>query len=169
MADDDTTAVPDDDNDAPAPLPNAGTDDPSDLPESVKQILAKERKAARDAERARKAAEAKAKEYEDRDKTEAQKLEDRASAAEGRVGPLEQENARLRVAIEKGLPADLVDRLRGGTVEELSADADALLTLVGSAPRSGPPPSFGGGARTPAPVNDMNALIRQQVAARRGA
>ncbi len=164
---DDSNEVPDDENDAPAPLVNQTADsaDPADLPESVKLILAKERKAARDAEKARKAAEARAKQYEDRDKTEAQKLEERATAAEGRIGPLEQENTRLRVALEKGLPVDLIDRLRGNTAEELATDADVLLARfsagqrqvdVGLGPRSSPPP------------NDMNSLIRQQVAARRG-
>lgn len=107
-------------------------------------------------------------EIEDRNKSEAQKLEERAAAAEGLLGPIQQENARLRVALAKGLPADLVDRLRGGTEDELAADADKLLQLVGQqAPAGG---SFDGGARrTAPPVGDMNSLIRQQVAARRGA
>jgi len=49
----------------------------------------------------------------------------------GRVESLESENARLRVALEKGLPADLVPRLVGTTAEELAADADSLLALIG--------------------------------------
>lgn len=161
--------VPDDENDAPVradPLVVPGGED--DYPEAVKAALARERKAALAADRARKAAEARAKQYEDRDKTEAQRLEERATAAESRLGPIEQENARLRVALSKGLPADLVDRLRGQTPEELSADADALLALVGPT-RSPVPPTFGGGPRTPPPTGgSMNDLIRQQVAARRG-
>lgn len=39
-------------------------------------------------------------------------------------------NLRLQVASEKGLPADLVDRLRGATQEEISKDADALLAHI---------------------------------------
>jgi hypothetical protein len=48
-----------------------------------------------------------------------------------RVSQLELDNARLTVALEKGLPKDLVPRLVGTTVEELAADADSLLTLLG--------------------------------------
>ena len=40
-----------------------------------------------------------------------------------------------RVALAKGLPADLVDRLRGDTESDIAADADALLALV-NAPRT---------------------------------
>lgn len=57
-------------------------------------------------------------------------------------------NARLRVATTKGLPAELIDRLQGGTEEELAADADKLLSLfkpAESAGRQAPgvPPSRG--------------------------
>jgi predicted nuclease with TOPRIM domain len=48
-----------------------------------------------------------------------------------RVSQLELENARLKVALDKGLPKDLVPRLVGTTEEELAADADSLLTLLG--------------------------------------
>lgn len=50
---------------------------------------------------------------------------------EGRVGELERENARLKVALDKGLPKDLVPRLVGSNEEELAADADSLLALLG--------------------------------------
>lgn len=60
-------------------------------------------------------------------KTDQERLEERASKAEGRLGSLETENMRLKVALEKGLPADLIERLRGTTPEELAKDADFLL------------------------------------------
>ncbi len=37
---------------------------------------------------------------------------------------------RLRVATSKGLPLELVDRLRGESEEEIAKDADGLLALV---------------------------------------
>jgi hypothetical protein len=40
---------------------------------------------------------------------------------------LEAENLRLRVALDKSVPSDLVDRLKGETKEELEADADSFL------------------------------------------
>jgi hypothetical protein len=51
-----------------------------------------------------------------------------------RVTDLERENARLKVALDKGVPKDLVSRLVGNTEEELAVDAEALLTLLGHAP-----------------------------------
>jgi hypothetical protein len=68
------------------------------------------------------------------------------------------ENLRLRVAVEKNLPAELIDRLRGGTKEEMEADADQLLELVTARREE---PAFNGGARTAAqPEDDMNTRLR---------
>src|SRR5687768_5048933 len=91
-----------------------------DVPVEVKTAL---RKANKEAETLR----LKLKEYEDRDKTEQQRLEERAVAAERAATEYETALLRYRVASVKGLPAELVDRLRGGSEEELLADADALL------------------------------------------
>jgi hypothetical protein len=66
------------------------------------------------------------------------------------------EALRLRVALEKKLPAELIDRLQGSTKEDLEKDADQLLSLVK------PGTSFDGGPRgdeTPPPA-DMDAAIR---------
>lgn len=41
------------------------------------------------------------------------------------------ETLRLRIALRKGLDEDWADRLRGGTEEELEADADKLLKSFG--------------------------------------
>lgn len=65
------------------------------------------------------------------------------------------ENLRLRVALDKQLPSELIDRLQGATKEEMEADADKLLTLVKPAT-----PSFDGGARGGTPPDDMNARLR---------
>jgi hypothetical protein len=69
------------------------------------------------------------------------------------------ENLRLRVAVDKGLVGDrafLADRLRGATLEELSADADSLLEQF-----KPPATSFDAGARDTAPAgDDMNARLR---------
>jgi hypothetical protein len=70
------------------------------------------------------------------------------------------ENMRLRVALEKKLPALLIDRLQGDDKATMEADADALLEMLS------PTPGLDGGARTPAPAGDFDAMIRR--AARRG-
>ena len=67
---------------------------------------------------------------------------------------LKMENTRLQVAQAKNLPAELVDRLKGATKEELEADADKLLAFVkapGKVP--GVPPVGAGGAPLPFDVS----------------
>lgn len=70
----------------------------------------------------------KLKEYEDRDKTETQKLAERAEAAEKRANELEARSVRAEVAAAKGVPANL---LSGSTQAELEASADALIAFRG--------------------------------------
>lgn len=67
------------------------------------------------------------KDFEDRDKTEAQKLLERAEAAERRVAETETRALRLEVAAEKGLTPAQAKRLVGASRAELEADADELL------------------------------------------
>lgn len=71
--------------------------------------------------------------------SEAKALRERAKAAEAerdaskgageRVTALEAENMRLKVAVKLNgaLPADLIERLRGSTEEEMIEDAEKLL------------------------------------------
>lgn len=67
------------------------------------------------------------KEHEDKTKTEAQKLEERASNAESGLSTAQRETARLRIALKKNLTETQAKRLVGDTEEELEADADELL------------------------------------------
>lgn len=127
-----------------------------DLPEGARKTLEAARKAERAAARRAAEAEAKVKDFEDRGKSEAEKAAERAASLEAESGTLKSENLRLRVAIEKKLPVELIDRLKGSSKEEIEADADALLKLVG-----GQSTSFDGGTRTPAPAGGMDALIRR--------
>ncbi len=68
-------------------------------------------------------------------------------------------NLRQKVALDKRLPPELAARLVGTNEQELAADADALLALMGNGA-----PSYDGGTRTPAsgPV-DMNQAIRDRL------
>lgn len=69
-------------------------------------------------------------EIEDADKSEQQKLTDQLTKITAERDEAVTSAARLRVAVSKGVPAELVDRLRGDTEDELAADADKLLALV---------------------------------------
>jgi hypothetical protein len=146
----------------------SATDDSTDatadeqLGEAGQRALTEERRNRRAAERQLTQVQQQLKEIQDASRSEAERaLEDaRREAAETASKPLQLENTRLRVAIEKQLPADLIDRLRGDTPEELAADADKLLELV--KPKGSTAP-FNGGPRTPAAGTSMNDLIRQQM------
>ena len=100
---------------------------------------AKENKAAAD----------KLAELEESQKTEAQKLLDRATAAEQRAAAAESKAERARIAAEKGVPADL---LVGDTAEALEAFADQLLAFRGEAPKLPPAPPATGQGRVGTPV-----------------
>ncbi len=65
--------------------------------------------------------------HEDASKSDQEKLADRASGAEDRATRAEQEAARLRVALKKGLTETQAKRLVGDTEEDLEKDADELL------------------------------------------
>jgi regulator of replication initiation timing len=93
-------------------------------------------------------------EYEERDKSESEKLTGKVGKLSEENKGLASENAKLRVALQKNLPADLIDRLRGNTQEELQADADKLLSLVKTPDDTEKEPDFDGGAREPAPDPD---------------
>ena len=79
-------------------------------------------------------------EFEESQKTEQQRLADRAATAEAKVVEIEARALRAEVAAAKGIPAAL---LSGSTQEELEASADALLAFRGEKPK----PDFGGGDR----------------------
>ena len=89
-----------------------------------------------------------------------------AAAAAAQATSASQEALKLRVALEKGVPASMADRLIGSTKEELEADADVVLrTMVAAAAPPPPPPSrvpdagAGTGRATP-PKHDLNELLR---------
>lgn len=97
----------------------------SEIPPEVERAL---RKANKEAEGLR----LKLKEFEDRDKTEQQRLAEKATESERETKELREELLRHKVAAAKKLPADLVDRLRGTDEESMAEDADRLLAVFGT-------------------------------------
>ncbi|MEU1919352.1 hypothetical protein ABZ742_04165 [Streptomyces albogriseolus] len=139
----------------------------ANLSDAGKKALTEERKARAAAERQARSAQKqldelgkRLQEFEDRDKTEAQKLAERATAAEKQAADAQAELMRYRVAADKKLPAELAARLRGSTPEEMAADADELLSLL-NAQQQRQTPSYDGGVRQSARPASMNDLIRQ--------
>ena len=66
-------------------------------------------------------------ELEEKDKSESEKLTDRATVAESRAAEAELRVLKLEVAGEKGLTPSQAKRLQGTDRESLEADADELL------------------------------------------
>lgn len=80
-------------------------------------------------------------EWEEANKTEAQKTADRLAAIERENAELKTGKLRAEVAAAKGVPASL---LTGSTQEELEAAADALIAFRGEQKPAGPSsPSLG--------------------------
>lgn len=103
------------------PVDEAPTTVPkSDLPPEVKRALSK---ANKEAETLR----LKLKEFEDRDKTEAQRLQEERDALKAERDQLALDTMRREVADEKGLTPAQARRLVGSTRDELEADAEDIL------------------------------------------
>lgn len=77
---------------------------------------------------ARKALEKRLKEFEDRDKTDAEKLAEETETLRRENAELKSGKLRADVAAAKGVPASL---LSGSTQAELEASADALIAFRG--------------------------------------
>lgn len=104
---------------------------------------------------------AKLKEYEDANKTEAEKTAERLTALEKDNAASRSRAERLEVALDKGLPKALAARLQGSTREELEADADELLKLVGeqkpASPKPDPSQGHGGAGAKPTSMEEAIA------------
>jgi hypothetical protein len=121
----------------------------------VKQLRA-ENAAAR---KARQDLEAKIAEFEERDKSELEKLTGKITKAEQRALEAEAKLLRFEVATEQNVPSKLVPLLTGKTREEL--EAQAALILENAKPAD---PDFDGGTRDPAgpaktPEQEHNELV----------
>lgn len=126
----------------------------SDLGDAGKKALAAERAAKKAAEKQLNELTARLTEYENRDKTEAQKLVERAEQAERERDALRVESLRARVAITKGLPADLMEFLTATDEDELAAQADRLMARLPTPDPARPRADVDQGARPgPLPLN----------------
>lgn len=110
----------------PVVVDGAKPDEPLGTPGLA--ALKSEREAKAAAEKRAAAAEARIKEFEDRDKSEAEKQSERLAEIERENAELKSAKTRAEVAAAKGVPAGL---LTGSTQEELEAAADALLAFKG--------------------------------------
>lgn len=111
---------------------------------------------ARKAESEQKELAKRVQEFEERDLSEQERLAKAAEDAKREADQAAAENLRLKVAIDKNLPSEMIDRLRGETLDELYDDADTLLALV--KPREAQ--NFDGGARQSVKAMDRDEAVR---------
>lgn len=144
---------------APAPTPPEAKPEDA-LQDPGKKALAEERAARKAAEKAQAELAAKLKEFEDRDKSEAEKLAERAAAAEKTAADKDAELLRLRTALKHGISDDDAETFLTGTDEAtLTRQAERLPALQGTTagPRT-PAPDPSQGSRSAGPP-DLDALI----------
>lgn len=139
-----------DDNATPESEPVSGQDDTPQPSEPKADVPPEMKKALREANKEAEKLRLKLKEYEDRDKTEAEKaaeaLQELALERDGAVSEL----ARMRAALKYGLSTDDLDLLGSGPAEDIEARAKRLadrLAESGSPRKPQPDPSQG--RRTP--------------------
>jgi hypothetical protein len=111
----------------------------------VKKLRAEAAKYRTEAQEAK----AKAQEYEDAQKSELERAQDKLTQIETAKAEAEAKLLRYEVASEKNIQGNLVDLLTGTSKEELEAQADLILENV--KPAEAPQATFDGGPRVPAP------------------
>lgn len=103
---------------------------------------------------------------EEANKTEQQRLAERAEAAEKELATTRLEAVRTQVALEKGLTPNQAKRLVGSTPEELAADADELLADLGTSKTATPRVDQSQGVKVKAgeqsPAEALAEVIRTQ-------
>lgn len=140
MSDTETTTQPVE----PTEAGEAVTEQPSDaaedrLGDAGKRALTAERDARKAAERELADARARLKEIEDANLSEIEKAKRDAEEARSELASLQLESTRSRIALEKGVPSDLIEFITGDTAEEMAAKADVLVARLAPASTSPKP------------------------------
>lgn len=147
------------DGQQPDPPATGGDNGDEKLGESGMNALKNERRTNKALREQLAEANARIKEFEDRDKTDAEKANEKIANLEQTSTRNAAKALRYEIAIDKQLPKALAERLQGSTREELEADADNLLQLVNvqNKPHVDPDPSQGKGGE-PKPANLSEAI-----------
>jgi hypothetical protein len=141
---------------APAPVPTppvAPQGDPAALGENGELTLKKERARANELEKQMKAAQAKLDAIEAASLSELEKAQKAANESAAKLAEYEKTTLKQQVALEKGLPAKWVDRLKGDTKAELEADADEILADIKTDTTTPRPDRTQGGSGQPPALN----------------
>jgi hypothetical protein len=140
---DDDTRDQDDDDTQDDKSDDKKPDDKGDLGSAGKKALDAMKRERNAAKKALADAQAKLKQYEDKDKTETERLAEAAEEAKSRASKAETTHRKLATAMDRAPDGAtlaqikaVAKRLSGDSEEELEADADELFALL--APKSDP-------------------------------
>jgi len=114
-----------------------------ELGDGGKKALQAERDARKTAERTAAELTAKLKQFEDANLSELERTKKAAEESAAELAKLRTENVRNKVALDKGIPADLVEFLTGDTEGDIAAKADLLLARLNTPGTPKPDPSQG--------------------------
>jgi len=117
--------------------------EPQELGDGGKKALQAEREARKAAERTAAEYAAKLKEFEDANLSELERTKKAAEESAAELARLRTENVRNKVALDKGVPVDLVEFLSGDTEGDIAAKADLLMARLNAPGTPKPDPSQG--------------------------
>jgi hypothetical protein len=118
-----------------------------ELGDPGKRAIAAERKRADIAEKSLKALQEELQKRENAELTELERFKRENDELRNQSSTSSLEATRYRVALEKGIPADLAARLQGTNYDEISADADTLVSLIPAPGKPVPRPDLSQGAK----------------------
>lgn len=131
-----------------------------ELGDAGKKAIQAEREARKAAEKAAAEYRAKLQEIEDANLSEVERAKREAEQTSQELAALRSENLRNKVALEKGLPVDLIGFLTGDTEEDVAAKADLLLSRI-SAPTTPKPDRSQGASGKGAPLSTAQQFAQQ--------
>lgn len=151
--------------DPPAPDPDPAAAKAEDRLRDDHPVVKALAKANEEAKQAR----LKVKEFEDRDKTETERVAEKAAELEKNLTTAQADAVRFEIALDKGLTKSQAKRLVGSSREELEADAEELLADLGTKPIIPSRPSGQGGGSAPSDASETRspadlaaAVVRQR-------
>ena len=139
-----TTAAPAAEAAPAEPVAVESQEQPEQLGENGVKALQAERDARKAAEKAIAELSAKLQGFEDAKLSDIERANKAAADAAAELAALRTENARKQVALDKGVPADLIEFLTGDTAEDMAAKADVLMARLSTPGIPKPDPSQGG-------------------------
>lgn len=133
-----------------------------ELGEAGQKAIKAEREARRTAEKSAAELAARLKEIEDAQLSDLERAKQEAETNASELAKLREDNIRQRVALEKGVPTDLIEFLGSGSEEQILARAEVLVARLNT-PTS-PKPDLSQGATGSTPKLSTAEQFAQQLA-----